>query len=47
MSSISDLLALLPTIPLAHVIALLSVGILALAFFTVHAVLTLAKGRDK
>lgn len=47
MPSISEIIALLPGIPLPHVIAILGVGILGLAFFTVHAVLTIAKGRDR
>lgn len=47
MPSLPDIIALVPAIPLTHVIAIVSIGSLALAFFTVHAILTIAREKQK
>lgn len=40
-----EFLHILPNIPISYVICLIALGALALAGFTIHAVLTLAKGK--
>ena len=47
MAIIPEVLSLIPNIPTVDFVALLGLGCIGLAFFTVHAVVTLAKTRDK
>lgn len=47
MPALSELFSLIPGIPLTHLMGFLGICALGLAAYTVHAVVTLAKGRDK
>jgi hypothetical protein len=46
MSVIANALALLPTIPIDHLVILVALGGLALSAFAVYAVHSIAKGRQ-
>ena len=46
MSVLPEIVASIPGIPLTHLVALLGIGALVLAAFTVHAIVTVVKGRD-
>ena len=47
MPALSQVLSLIPSIPLPHLLVVLALAVVGLAGFTVHAVVNLAKRRDQ
>ena len=47
MRALPDVLSALPAIPLPHLLIVMVLGGFALAGFAIHAVLSVAKGRDR